>query len=277
MTGYARCKEESQYPEYWDGLVGYWDFSVQGVISVLGQAHDLSGYGNHGTLVADTHSVPGKSGPALEFDGTGDYVSIANAANFGFERTDPFSYSFCLKPDTGDTSVQIVLSNQLDNSPYRGWEFVTNLTGAGKVCVDLFNSWSSNVIRTISNAATKLNDGNWHNYFVTYDGSSDVSGVFIYEDAISIAHTATANSLSATIQTGEPVAIAARSDGSPNNQEFYKGSIDCVRIWDRVLSAANISFLHAHPKALVTPRDSIIVKAPAPAGIPIFRRRIEAA
>ena len=40
--------------------------------------NDLSGNGQVGSLVADTHWVPGRLGHALSFDGTGDYVQITN-------------------------------------------------------------------------------------------------------------------------------------------------------------------------------------------------------
>ena len=55
------------------GLVGYWLMN-EGLGNVV---NDLSGNNNPGTLVADTHWVPGKFGPCLSFDGTGDYVSFA--------------------------------------------------------------------------------------------------------------------------------------------------------------------------------------------------------
>lgn len=55
------------------GLVGGWFFTEQP--GVLGRANDITFNRNHGTLIADTHSVPGKFGPALSFDGTGDYMT----------------------------------------------------------------------------------------------------------------------------------------------------------------------------------------------------------
>jgi len=56
------------------GLVGCWLFN-EGSGNIV---QDSSGNGNTGSLIADTHWVPGKSGPALDFDGTGDNVEIAH-------------------------------------------------------------------------------------------------------------------------------------------------------------------------------------------------------
>ncbi|KKL14339.1 hypothetical protein LCGC14_2516680 [marine sediment metagenome] len=64
------------------GLVGIWIFNDKP--GVVGRTYDLSGNGNHGTLVADTHSVPGKFGNALDFDGTGDTVQIPNSSSLSF-------------------------------------------------------------------------------------------------------------------------------------------------------------------------------------------------
>jgi len=54
------------------GLVGFWLMNE----GTGNRIQDLSGNRITGTLVADTHFVPGKFGSALGFDGTGDYVSI---------------------------------------------------------------------------------------------------------------------------------------------------------------------------------------------------------
>jgi len=56
------------------GLVGYWLMNEGAGNKVF----DLSGNGNTGSLVADTHFVPGKFGLALDFDGKGDYVALSN-------------------------------------------------------------------------------------------------------------------------------------------------------------------------------------------------------
>jgi len=52
------------------GLVGCWLMNE----GRGNRIQDLSGNGNTGSLVADTHFVPGKFGGAVDFDGTGDYI-----------------------------------------------------------------------------------------------------------------------------------------------------------------------------------------------------------
>src|SRR3989338_10344617 len=70
------------------GLVGYWSFDVG---KGGEKAVDMSGRGNSGTLTNMNTTaawVGGKIGNALNFDGSNDYVSIADpGTNSIFDRT----------------------------------------------------------------------------------------------------------------------------------------------------------------------------------------------
>src|SRR3989338_9287108 len=57
------------------GLVGYWSMN-EGTGSYAG---DASGNKNTGTLTGGPTWVDGKRGKALSFDGSNDYVSVADA------------------------------------------------------------------------------------------------------------------------------------------------------------------------------------------------------
>ena len=52
---------------------------------------------NNGTLTNNPAWTTGKIGNGLSFDGTNDYVNIANESNFDFERTNSFSASAWVK------------------------------------------------------------------------------------------------------------------------------------------------------------------------------------
>ena len=56
------------------GLVACYLMNEKGDI----QIHDLTGNGNTGTFVNDTHWVVGPNGPAIDFDGTNDYINLGN-------------------------------------------------------------------------------------------------------------------------------------------------------------------------------------------------------
>ena len=58
------------------GLVGCWLLNE----GTGNRVYDLSGNGNTGSLVGDTHFVGGKFGSCLSFDGTGDFVTVQDNA-----------------------------------------------------------------------------------------------------------------------------------------------------------------------------------------------------
>ena len=78
-AGYARSAGESAHPNLWKGLAGAW-VPAMGVTG--GTLRDISGNKNHGTLTnmdPATDWVVGEKGLALDFDGSDDYIEIANS------------------------------------------------------------------------------------------------------------------------------------------------------------------------------------------------------
>jgi hypothetical protein len=231
-----------------DGLVGYWDFN-DGAGTI---AKDKSGQGNNGTLTLmdpATDWVAGKIGSnALDFDGSNDYVELGNVSALNFERTDSFSIGTWIKT-TGVTSDQIIFSKQ-DNSgdvSNRGYVFHTDVSGTNaRIGLDLVSTWSTNVIEVRSNTTTGtiISDNEWHYVVVTYDGSSSASGVNFYVDGTIEPMETVKDTLSATTQTSESVQISGR-EGS---NIVFNGSIDDVRIYNRALSASEITNLYNSQK-----------------------------
>jgi hypothetical protein len=76
--------------------------------------------------------------------------------------------------------------------------------------------------------------GGWHHVAFTYNGTSFTSGVKIYYDGTSVSLAAAHNTLSATIQTTEVLKLGSG----------FNGLIDEVLVYNRVLSAAEISTLY---------------------------------
>lgn len=274
MTGYARNRAESQYPECWDGVIGYWDFSVQGAIPLLGQAHDLSGYNNHGTLIADTHSVPGKYGNALDFDGTGDYITIPDSDlfSFGDAATDrPFSIVMWARIEDSDRA-RLIAKYDVGNSTEE-WAFYTD--GSDDLNFRVYDADNGVYIgKEYQNIHIKGLLNVWAQYGATYDGSGTTAGIHLYVNAVEVGAAVSAGAYTAMHNLGEPVIIGYRDD----SDAYLNGQIDHIIIYNEARATSEIAFLHAHPKALATPRYRTIGKAAAPpAGIPILRRRIEAA
>jgi len=85
---------------------------------------------------------------------------------------------------------------------------------------------------SIASGTTAVNDGQWHHIAGAYDGTQYT----VYIDGRIVATAASAGTLQggATAYYGAIGAHYKRSDGAP--KMFFKGMIDDVRIYDRVLS-----------------------------------------
>ncbi len=242
MTGYAGSKAESLYPECWDGLVGYWDFPALGAIPVTGQAFDLSGNDNHGALVSDVHIVPDEPGPVCDFDGALDHINCGTGSSLDVGPGD-FTFVAVAKITTkgGDRDI----ANKGAN--------LANISIRYDVGNDAF-AWS-------------INDGGWqqvyHQMTPALDTWYHVAGVRegsvsrMYVDGVlgdTTGTIGTVANLSANI-------FAIGRMGSAADR-YWIGQIAYVMVYNRALSGAQIGFLHAHQRALVTPLDSIIVSVP---------------
>jgi hypothetical protein len=64
--------QDSRAPHLWNGLVGAWPFQEGGGLT----AHDVSGYGNHGTLTNGPTHVVGEKGRCLRFANNTQQVDL---------------------------------------------------------------------------------------------------------------------------------------------------------------------------------------------------------
>ena len=226
------------------GLVGYWTFDGATINWATGIAKDLSGQGNDGQLInmsTTTSPTIGKLGQALRVDGNTNYVSPGDVASLSFDRTSPFSVSAWVKT-TSSTRGSVVSKMKEAN----GWDALY-INSSTQIMTFLSNTWNTNAFRAVGNLSQSVTNGKWHHLVMTYDGSSQNSGVKIYSDGslASMDYTGE-NSLSGSIlEPGTSVRIGARTaaDGVSIYVPF-NGTIDDVRIYNRALSAAEVQQLY---------------------------------
>lgn len=158
--------------------------------------------------------------------GGGALVGGAGYADFGnvadFERTDKFSLSLWLKPQAGGGSP---LSRMDAGSDYRGWDLF--LVDA-RPSVHLISKWSQDAIKVVSRDKLPLNQ--WSHVAVSYDGTSNASGIQIYVNGQRSRLDVERDSLSGSLRTS--VSLKA---GRRTNADAYEGEVSAIEIYSRVL------------------------------------------
>ncbi len=172
--------------------------------------------------------TPGKHGGAFQCDGS-NFVDLGDIANF--ERSDSFSYGAWVKPQGQASGAPIAKMN--DRNGFRGFDL--HFAG-GVVQVHIINKWPSNAVKVRTKA--KLKPNQWQHVFVTYDGSSKAAGVKVYFDGKEQPWNIEQDGLTGTIRTKVPLYLGRRNPGSP-----FKGAIDDVRFYGRVLTGSEVAAL----------------------------------
>jgi len=218
------------------GPIAHWKFDeTSGTTASDASANNLIGPLRHG------HSwTTGRLGNALAFDGTDSYVDAGNVVGaFDFERTDPFSLSSWIKATkTGFGSIIAKQAPMISNM--RGYHLYKD--DSNRLGFNL-NYSATHAIEVRGNPS-KLNDGSWHHVAVTYDGSSTAAGVKLYVDGLLQTNDVLSDvrgnhSLSGTIKDTTPFLIGNRGE----NDLLFQGTIDDVRVYNRVLSTSEVQTL----------------------------------
>ncbi len=214
------------------GLVGYWNFG-EGSGSV---AYDATENNNDGTLTNfdfnsssgwTTGNAAANTGSALKFDGSNDYVDVADATSL---EPSALTISFWLKlntiPDMGILGKQFPLDVIWNIT--NGYLIRTNMPNEIMLIV---GTGTSQVAISASSFATST----WYFVTATHDGSN----IRLYKDGVLVAGPTSASPISYT-DSGN-LAIGRESGGTAG---AHNGLIDEVRIYNRALSADEIRYLY---------------------------------
>jgi hypothetical protein len=178
-----------------------------------------------------TEDLTDSSPSGFDFTNYGATSGVTGIIDTTFENNDDFSVSFWIK--TTETSFNQLIS-KFDNSAVRGWDIVMTPV----IYFELYSSSPSNRLSVAS--STSINDGNFHHVVITYDGSTDASGVKIYIDGVSDSLTIDKDSLSSTTITTADFRIGNRDGRS----EYFTGSMDEIFIFNGTLSQNNVDYLY---------------------------------
>lgn len=204
------------------GLVGYWTFDGK---DMTPNVRDISGNANHGNLSGQTSTstVIGKIGQALRFDGVDDRV-ISPDLSLNTNAT----YSVWIKPNTNFGTSG---SGIFDTKPVAGGavRVFGHVGSPAQVCWDIGgNSPNQCAGDTGYNISDWTNE--WHHLVVVLSGGNTT---MLYVDGVYAGSVS--NSISASSNT---------FDIGYYNTNFFDGTIDEVRAYNRVLSATEIKSIY---------------------------------
>jgi glucose/arabinose dehydrogenase len=203
------------------GLVAAYSFDE----GIGNTASDSSGQGNTATLINGVAWVPGQHGKAVSFDGANDYITIPNSASTNISGT-ALTLSMWINPQAlagGDSVVIGKFWNTTMTSPY--YQYGLELGGGNGT--DFFVGTTSGTLAAYGGTTLAYNQ--WTYLAITFDGAqvrTYVNGNLANTQALAASITARGN------------AMNIGADASP--AQFNKGLLDDLRIYNRVLTQAQI-------------------------------------
>jgi len=210
------------------GLVGHWTFDGPNMATNVA---DSSGQGNHGSLIgqASTTTVPGRIGQGLYFDGLDDRVSLGSGAPLNIDNN--FTIAAWIKVPTGAPTTGMAVAAWGEDSVGKRRSMIVWNGGSGPNKL-YWSGYGANVAGT-----TNIADGQWHHAVITLS-SSDLATVYLD----SVSENSGSVSLAAYTYSGSYIGDTPLVGDAIS--EYFNGTIDDVRIYNRVLSTSEISELY---------------------------------
>jgi hypothetical protein len=220
---YESSKSRFEQGETEDGLVAYWPFDG-------GSTLDFSGNHNDGEAIGakQTSDRFGRPNHAYLFDGTDDYIAIANSPS--------------LQIGTGDYTIAAWIRS---NVPF-GYGRIFSKGSFGCTTGYMMRLGGENVwLENASDGACHVffggkrtvADGAWH--FVVGVVDRDVGAAIYVDGALDAMQMIDTSAYDLSNDRDPTIGVADRM-----SQEFFSGKIDDVRIYSKALSALEVGTLY---------------------------------
>lgn len=210
------------------GPVGVWKLDEGSGTAIA----DSSGNGNDGVMSGAVSWGTGVFGPALVFDGANGQVKVSD--NLALEPKTAVTVSAWVKGGDSSGAFRYVLAKGANGCVAASYGLYTGPRGGLEFYV---SQGHGSVYAQSPDPGQAVWDGKWHLAVGTYDGTT----IRLYVDGVQV-------------RTGTPW-TGSLEYLLPNSNDFYignypgcadhefDGSIDDVQVWNRTLSASEISAL----------------------------------
>ncbi|MEZ5471694.1 MAG: CARDB domain-containing protein [Marinicella sp.] len=200
------------------GLVAFFPFE--------GNGNDLSGNGNHAQEYGGVSYVTGIQGQAVNFDGVDDFFITPNY----FDTWNNWTFSVFVYLEDFNNHYMILERERIGS--YNDFDLYVQAS-TGLIYSESDNADDSNTV-----SLNPININSWNHIAVTYDGISKkiyINGILDVSEPVQ----------NALISVVEPILIGKHAN--TNSPLYFKGLIDEVMVFDRALSASEISDLSNLP------------------------------
>ncbi|MFH0874296.1 MAG: LamG domain-containing protein, partial [Candidatus Komeilibacteria bacterium] len=217
-------------------LVGYWSFD--GADMGTTSATDLSGNNYTGWLQNGPKKAPGINGQGLSFDGTDDTITAGDISTIDIPINGALTGCAWVKHNTITTDDVIMAKN---NTLSDGLQFFRDDTGAASGRTDtyaiyIFDSGDADSA-SLEGATSASTLNSWTHVCFTFI-TANATGLHLYINGTEDANSPISTSAIGSIDAGANVfRIGTLSDGT---SDPFDGTIDEVRVYNRVLSASEI-------------------------------------
>lgn len=236
----AASASDSTKFRLFNGLVGYWTMNESSWNGTSGEVKDSSVNSNNGTAQnGATTTSSSKYSYAGSFDGSNDYVSIPHNSGLNSMQT----VSAWIKTNSQNTVQSIVQKKQAATG---GQYYALYIDSNNNVTFYINGATAGNGASTPTNSITT---GTWTFVVGTYDGST----IKTYINGQS---------------SGTPVSLTAGDYSNSNNfyigihasttAQKFNGTMDEVRVYNRALSADEVTQLYTNPGTIASTANSTV-------------------
>jgi hypothetical protein len=198
---------------------------------------DLSGSAANGTRIGAATQVPGRVKAGLQLNGNGAYVQVPSLPPLNV-ATGNFSLDAWVKIDKpADLNGTRVIAEKRQQAPWRGYSFFLSEGRLGVQLADGLGSQFSNFLSTVKIPA----DGAWHLVAVTVNRGNPKGGLF-YLDGDPAGAPFDPTGRKGTLSNNRPLRLGSLSLANPGS--FFKGSLDEVALYQRILTPNEVRTLY---------------------------------
>ena len=181
------------------------------------------------------HYIPSSTPPftdtysMLVAAASSQYVAMGN--NIAFDRTDPFTLSIWIKPNT---LTGAMMSKLKIGAPYTGYSL--GLDPTGSLRWQFINAFGSNYLQLMS--APNIVTGSWQHVAVTSNGGTAAT-TSLYINGVAQSISTVSDTLSASALTTDGFNIS-----NDNNSGFFDGHLDEASTWNTNLTALQVAEIY---------------------------------